>query len=323
MPSARTDAGTHSPSPSPWREDLEQVFADFLRLDVANGDPSADTVRGYLAQMRLWLQWCQKRDLDPAAATTVEVKQYRQSLVVAGRKPSIIVFKLTVLRQFYQAMQQAGLCEDNPAAGIQPPRNHRSQEDSRVLSEQDLVLLLEGIPQSGKPKDLRDRAIIALLSLHGLRMVEIVRANVDDLEARGKSCLMQVRGKGKDRSIFLRQDVVRVLRLYLEARQDVEADEDGTPLFAAKGNRAGGTRISRRGVRQMVDFYLTKADLKQPGLSAHPLRHTAATLGYRHSGDLRAVQDQLGHADPKSTSRYAHVVDREANNPASRIPVEV
>lgn len=89
------------------------------------------------------------------------------------------------------------------------------------------------------------------------------------------------------------------------------------------GNRAGGKRISRRGVRQVVDFYLKKADLKRPGISDHALRHTAATLAYKYTHDLRGVQQMLAHADPKTTARYAHVIDRMKNNPALAIPVEL
>jgi integrase/recombinase XerD len=54
----------------------------------------------------------------------------------------------------------------------------------------------------------------------------------------------------------------------------------------------------------------------------HALRHTAGTLGYLHTGDLRAVQELLGHADPRMTARYAHVVDMAKRNPALFIPVK-
>jgi integrase len=64
-----------------------------------------------------------------------------------------------------------------------------------------------------------------------------------------------------------------------------------------------------------TDGYLRKAGLKRPGVSNHALR-TAGTLGYLHTGDLRAVQDFLGHADPRTTAKYAHVVDMAKKNPA-------
>jgi integrase len=72
-----------------------------------------------------------------------------------------------------------------------------------------------------------------------------------------------------------------------------------------------------------IDGYLWKADLKQPGTPNHALRHTAGTVGYLHTGDLWAVQDFLGHADPRMTARYAHVVDMAKKNLALFIPVKM
>jgi integrase len=82
-------------------------------------------------------------------------------------------------------------------------------------------------------------------------------------------------------------------------------------------------RLSRRHIRQQTDKYLRLAGLKRPGISNHALRHTAATLGYLHTGDLRAVQDFLGHVDPRQTSRYAHVVDMAKKNPARFIQAKL
>ena len=91
----------------------------------------------------------------------------------------------------------------------------------------------------------------------------------------------------------------------------------------AVGNRAGGQHLSRRGVRTIVDGHLRRLDLKQPGLSNHALRHTGATLAYKYTRDLRAVQDLLGHADPRTTARYARVVDKALNNPAAAVPIRL
>jgi len=81
--------------------------------------------------------------------------------------------------------------------------------------------------------------------------------------------------------------------------------------------------LSRRGLRSIVDGYLCAAALKRERVSNHALRHTAATLAYHYSRDLRAVQDMLGHADPKTTSKYARVVDRAKSNPALTVPVNL
>lgn len=164
--------------------------------------------------------------------------------------------------------------------------------------------------------------MLALMGLHGLRTVETERAKATNLQ-HGDATALLVRGRGRDRLVYLRPDVAEAVSDYLYMRGPAEPDALGELLFTAVGNFSGGSRISRRGIRKVIDSYLRKAELKQPGLSDHALRHTAATLAYRHSHDLRAVQDMLGHADPKTTSRYARVVDMAKSNPALKVPVKL
>jgi integrase/recombinase XerD len=111
------------------------------------------------------------------------------------------------------------------------------------------------------------------------------------------------------------------VRTYLAARGSLNPDELGEALIVADGNFARGHRLSRRGVRHVVDGYLR--DAKSNDLVCRTPRHTSATLAYRYTRDLRAVQDMLGHQDPKTTARYARVVDRTPSNPALKLPVEL
>jgi integrase len=76
-------------------------------------------------------------------------------------------------------------------------------------------------------------------------------------------------------------------------------------------------------LRKIIDGYLSELNLKRPGVSNHALRHTGATLAYKYTHDLRAVQDLLGHADPRTTARYARVVDKALNNPAAAVPIRL
>ena len=311
------------PSPGIALLDLEGAFAEFLRIDVANGDASPDTLRGYRTQAAQWVDWCRSRGIEPAGATTRDVKAYRQQLVARGFKPATVAHKLVVVRLLYHAAVSAGLRPDHPAEGVRPPREKRPAEDFGYLNEGELALLFRSVPKDDTVKSLRDRSILAVLGLQGLRTVEIERANVGDLRISSDTPSLLVRGKGRDRIVYLRPDVAELLARYLHVRGPVEPDGTGEPLLVAVGNYAGGGRISRRGIRKTVDHYLRKADLKRAGLSDHALRHTAATLAYRHTRDLRAVQEMLGHADPKTTARYARVIDMAKRNPALAVPIRL
>jgi site-specific recombinase XerD len=105
---------------------LTDAFLDFLRLEVADGDASPDTVRGYSAQVRLWLCWCRQRGLDPLSATPEAIKKYGEYLLVGGYRPSSISFKLSILRRLYEAAVAQGLRSDNPAAKVRPPRSRKT-----------------------------------------------------------------------------------------------------------------------------------------------------------------------------------------------------
>lgn len=301
--------------------DVLEAFAEFLDMDVANGNASKDTVRGYMSQVGMWVQWCSQNGVNPTVAKKEDIKAYRAYLVDQNYKSSSIEHKLTVLRRFYTSAVNKGLRPDNPVIGVKAHRNDYDPYDFRCLSDKQLRQLFEEIQYDNPEKELRDKVIIGMMSLQMLRTVEIERACVEDVTSDGVYITMQVRGKGHPRTIGLRQDVAENLFRYLEIRAQAKPDSYGTPLFAATGNRSKGQRISRRGIRQIVDFYLRKADLKRKGLSGHALRHTGATLAYESTKDIRAVQDVLGHRDPKTTSRYTHRIDSLKNNPAAAIQV--
>ena len=309
------------PPPRP-RSDLDAAFADFLRVDVANGDASQDTIRNYRNEVALWGAWCIEQGLDAAIATVTHVKLYRSALLENKYNPVTIRWKLSIIRRFYEAARNAGLRPDNPAAGVRSPRVRQAAEDFKYLCDEELARFLSVIPNpdeatgQDRVRRLRSLLMVSMMALQALRTIEVHRANVEDLNEKGENLVLLVRGKTKDRIAYMRPDTAERLKEYMALRGKIEPDKTGTPLFTAVGRERGGMRLSRRHIRAQTDKYLLLSGLKRPGISNHALRHTAATLGYMHTGDLRAVQEFLGHSDPRQTSRYAHVVDMAKRNPA-------
>lgn len=214
----------------------------------------------------------------------------------------------------------------NPALGIKPPREKRdAAERVTYLEKSELQQLLAAVPSDGSLKSKRDKLLLALLALEGPRTVEIHRANIADIVQQGNNLGIRVEGKRNIRVVPLTPDLAQALITYLEARKaEGEILSSSSPLFIAVGNRAGGERISRRGIRLIVDTYLEETKLKhKPGrtLCVHSLRHTAGTLALRAGADLRQVQDLLGHKDPRTTAIYAHVAERWENNPALKLGI--
>jgi integrase/recombinase XerD len=310
-------------------ETLLEVFAEFLDIDVSAGDAAGDTLITYRRQLEQYLIWCNINNIHPADATKDDLKYYRRWMVDKKKfKPATIALKLAVVRRFYQAAIDKGLLGINPATGVKPPREKRDPADKiTYLEKAEVEQLFKAIPDDGSLKSARDRAIIAIMTLEGTRTVELHRTNIADLVRQGNNLGIRVEGKRSIRVVPLTPDIVKILMKYLNMRESMgEVLKPSQPLFIAVGNRAGGQRISRRGIRFVIDRYLQASALKHtPGrtISAHSLRHTAGTLALRAGAELRQVQDLLGHADPRTTCIYAHVADRWVNNPALKLGIEI
>ena len=305
------------------------VFAEFLDIDVSAGDAAEDTLKTYTRQLHQFLQWCDRRLLNPVAITKDDIKQYRRWMIQQKKyKPATIALKLAVVRRFYQAAVEKGMIAINPAAGVKPPREKLDPaEKITYLERSEVETLLRMIPNDGKIASARDKAMIAIMALEGTRTVELHRANVSSLVRQGQNLGIRVEGKRSIRVVPLTPDIAHLLVNYLHLREtNGETLKPDKPLFIGTGNNCQGKRITRRGMRKIIDRYLNQASLKYtPGrtVSAHSLRHTAGTLALRSGADLRQVQDLLGHKDPRTTSIYAHVADRWENNPALKLNIDI
>lgn len=305
------------------------VFAEFLDIDVSAGDAAADTLKTYSRQLQQFLGWCDRFEVNPSTVTKDDIKKYRRWMIDSKKyKPATIALKLAVVRRFYQAAVEKGLISLNPAAGVKPPREKRDPaEKITYLEKNEVETLLQTIPDNGTLKAARDKTILAIMTLEGTRTIELHRANIADLVRQGKNLGVRVEGKRSIRVVPLTPEIAQLLVDYLYLREaSGEVLKPHRPLFIAVGNRSKGNRISRRGIRLVVDTYLQQASLKYtPGrtISAHSLRHTAGTLALHSGAELRQVQDLLGHSDPRTTCIYAHVADRWENNPALKLNLKI
>jgi integrase/recombinase XerD len=309
-------------------DNLIKVFTQFLSFDVADGAASAETIIAYWSQVKAYLNWCQTNSVDPAAANRETIKVYRHYLVGYKYGRNTIALKLAAVRRFYDAAIEYGLLIYNPAHGIKPPRTSTHPAETITYLEQDEAnRLLQGIDHSNELKLVRDRLLLGLMTIEGTRTVELYRCNLEDIKRLGKDVGLKLDGKRRVRTIPLTPELARLLDVYLTLRRAAGFDSTLTdPLFINFSHQAPGERLSRRGMRYLVDHYLNAADLKvQPGrkISAHSLRHTAGTLAVQNGVGLRQVQDLLGHADLRTTALYTHVGDKWKNNPGLKSGVSV
>jgi len=220
--------------------------------------------------------------------------------------------KVASLRSFYKYLfSKVKLIDYNPAAELDSPKVvHRLP---KYLNIDESIQLLESVEGNNRE---RDYAILVLFLNCGLRLSELVGINLSNIR-NGK---LTVIGKGnKERTIYLNQACLDAIDAYLRVRP-VEGVKDKNALFLSERKQ----RISPKTVQYLVKKYIGKAGLDTRKYSTHKLRHTAATLMYKHGNvDIRALQSILGHQSISTTEIYTHVDDEQLrravdSNPLSR-----
>lgn len=220
--------------------------------------------------------------------------------------------KVASIRSFFKYLHtKIKVIDENPAIDLESPKTNTRHPV--YLSLQEAENLLDSIEGTFKE---RDYAIITLFLNCGLRLSELVSIDID----RIKGDILTVVGKGnKERTIYLNEACLQAINDYLEVRP-TEGVKTPNALFLS--NRK--SRISNKTVQYLVKKYIKDAGLDVEMYSTHKLRHTAATLMYKHGNvDIRALQQILGHENVSTTQIYTHIDDdrlRKAvkSNPLSK-----
>ena len=199
---------------------------------------------------------------------------------------------LSSIRSFFNYLLDEEVVETNPAANISSPKS--AQLLPKALDTDLVKRLLDFKPQGDI--EIRDKAMVELLYSSGLRLSELCSLNMDSISVKERSC--RVVGKGnKTRDLPVGEKAIQSLRDWLLVRKNISSDSNKA-LFLNKN----GKRISTRSVQLRLERLSKKRGL--PMVNPHMLRHSFASHILESSGDLRAVQEMLGHSDIGTTQIY-------------------
>ena len=200
--------------------------------------------------------------------------------------------ELSSIRSFFNYLLDEGIVETNPAANISSPKS--TQLLPKALDTDLVKRLLDFKPQGDI--EIRDKAMVELLYSSGLRLSELCSLNMDSVSVKERSC--RVGGKGnKTRDLPVGEKAIQSLRDWFLVRKNISSDSNKA-LFLNKN----GKRISTRSVQLRLERLSKKRGL--PMVNPHMLRHSFASHILESSGDLRAVQEMLGHSDIGTTQIY-------------------
>ena len=258
---------------------------------------SKHTESGYRQDLARLCHYCQKTDLaEWADMDAHSARRFAGDLRSHGLSPRSIQRALSASRGFYKYLLQHRVARVNPFSGITAPKAEKRLPKALSVDQVSLLVAVK----AKDPIAIRDRAMMELFYSSGLRLSELVELDLSRLDLKAGS--VRVTGKGnKEREVPVGRLAVAAVEAWLPYRGDLAA-EDEPALFVS----TRGARISTRAVQQRIQHWARRQGL-DTGVHPHMLRHSFATHVLESSGELRAVQELLGHANISTTQVYTHL----------------
>lgn len=222
--------------------------------------------------------------------------------------------KVATLKSFFNFLNnKAKIINENPATELESPKINQRNPVYLTLTES--RTLLHSMDKREKNYE-RDYCIVTIFLNCGLRLSELCGINI----SRIKDDTLTVIGKGnKERTVYLNQTTLNAIDDYLKVRDASKVSgSDKDALFISSKNN----RINKRSVERVVKKHIKAAGLDSEKYTPHKLRHTAATLMYKHGNvDIRSLQDILGHENISTTQIYTHVDDERLREAVKSNPL--
>jgi len=273
-----------------WPQRIEQ----YLTYLQAVRRLSPHTLSNYRRDLEKFARYnTAQQCLDPAAVHSADVRRWVAQLHHGGLIGTSLARALSAVRSFYRFYNKQGAAQHNPAQSVAAPKAQKNLPKALDVDAVAALLALQGEALI----DVRDRAILELFYSSGLRLSELVQLNTDSIDLA--DALVSVVGKGnRSRSLPLGRYALAALQQWLALRPH----NTGKALFLSKR----GQRLAQRSIQARLKKHSLQQGLGQH-VHPHMLRHSFASHMLESSGDLRAVQEMLGHANLATTQIYTHL----------------
>ena len=268
-------------------DELKKSLKDFLRIK----NYSEHTISNYERDVNRFLKYLSEKKIDPNEISTSIITGWIIFLRKSGLGNRSIQRNISSLKNFYKFLFKSGAIDTNYFESVQSPKIGETLP--KALTPEDVEKLLSFEPKTFS--DARDKAFLELLYSSGLRVSEAVNVNIASFESDLN--FVKVLGKGnKERMLPVGKYAKDAILRWLEIRNKNINSTDA--LFTNKY----GNRISVRAMQQRI-YKISIAQGMSP-VSPHMLRHSFATHILESSGDLRSIQEMLGHSSLSTTQIY-------------------
>ena len=282
-----------------------QRIEELVDRFIASQDVKESSKLLYRRTLKQYFNWVDKKSYLLSEIARPQLLEYKEELLNSNMSSLTVGSYITSVRRFYE-WTEANKFYPNVAKGIKTPKRKQQFKKQPLLPAQATALL-----SYYQDKALRDYAIVNLLLRTGLRTIEIIRANVEDITFKGSQRVLLVHGKGrdeKDNFVLLTDKTYQPIAEYLATRGKVNSSE---PLFTSTSNNSKGERLSTRSISYIAKEGLKAIGLDERAFTAHSLRHTTAVNILRGGGSLEQAQMTLRHSNPATTQIYTATLNEE------------
>ena len=283
---------------------IEAVEAFLSECDIR-----ANSKNVYRRGLLYFFRWVESTGRTISDLTRADILAFKETLLQTHSNLTIAGY-MVALRRFYEWTEGCKLYP-NIARGIKSPKRKNAYLKEHLRENQIAELLkhFEG--------NARDYAIVNLLLRTGLRCIEVVRANIEDVTYKGGQRILKVWGKGrddKDAFVVLTEKAYKPIKEYLDTRGSTTLKE---PLFVSTSNRNLKGRLTTRTISKICKEGFRAIGIDGKEYTAHSLRHTTAVMLLK-SGSLSDVQSVLRHSSPATSQIYTKSIEEELRlaNPA-------
>lgn len=258
---------------------------------------SPHTVSNYRRDIVALARFCQREHVDKwSEVDALHVRRFAAAEHRNGLSPRSIQRRMSAIRTFYDYLLREGEIRNNPATDVAAPKAKKRLP--KAMDADGMAALLDF--GGDEPLAVRDRAIMEMLYSCGLRLAELVGLDLTAIDLDDRT--VRVTGKGdKTRVLPVGRNALTALSAWLLVRVQLANDEE-TAVFVSRRGR----RMSRRSVQSRVAYWAKRQGV-DVNVYPHLFRHSFATHVLESSGDLRGVQELLGHANISTTQVYTHL----------------
>ncbi|MBR6533735.1 MAG: tyrosine-type recombinase/integrase [Clostridia bacterium] len=271
--------------------DKLQLFEDYLKN---NKKSSSSTIEAYLRDVKQFINYCSTDEF-----LNIDFAKISEYITYLNKSEATKMRIAASLKAYFNCLKENGIVLENPVENIKIKK--KDPKKLNVLEAEEIICLLSQ-PNGDDFKSLRDKAMLELLYATGIKVSELLKVEINDVNlAVG---ILHLKNGDKERIVPIYPAAVKSLENYiLNAREGIIDSESQEILFT----NLNGQPMSRQGFWKIIKFYAEKAGIRKD-ITPQTLRHSFATHLLENGAKLQDIKEMLGHSDISSTQVYAQFV---------------